>query len=154
MYKKYWPGIAMLETKAYPTDLVEGESALARKTLVYPPGCFVAKKADDVVGYLIAYPFPRGEIPHLTDRGQIDERFNLHLHDIVVATSYRQQGVAKGLLSNALSQAKQNGFLTASLVSVNNSKKYWQQQGFSLEKQASKSLGYGSNAYYMTLTLQ
>lgn len=154
MIKKYWPDIAALERAAYPVELVEGESALGSKTLCFSSGCFVAKNAEDVVGYLIAYPLPWGKIPHLAECGQVDERINLHIHDIVVATSYRNQAVARGLLSTVFSQAKKNNFLTVSLVSVNNSKDYWQRQGFHLEKHASRELGYGADAYYMTLTLQ
>lgn len=54
----------------------------------------------------------------------------LYLHDMAVSSDARGQGVATALLACAQQYAQQQKLRALTLVAVQNSASYWQQQGF------------------------
>ena len=82
----------------------------------------------------------------------------LYLHDMSVLPALAGQGVARMLVQQAFAAARQRGLRQAALVSVQNSRTYWERQGFSVcevtdAQQLIHLETYGEGALYMTAML-
>ena len=144
-------GVAAVAAIAFP-DHPEGQACFAERLALFPQLCFVLEDGGAVAGYLIAYPWPQGEIPPLdTMLGALpDDRSALYLHDLALLPGARGGGQAGAGIALLLEHARALGAASVSLVSVNASAAFWEAQGFAaVEAPAGKLASYGAGARYM-----
>ncbi len=139
----------------YPEDI---ETVKERLSL-FPAGCFVAYAKDRLLGYAISHPSVVGKPPALDSMlGSLPEDANcLFLHDIALTEASRGLGLGRSLLDRLKTAAQQANLGRIALVSVNNSRGYWQAQGFRVFEAdaalAVKLATYGDDAAYMVLEI-
>lgn len=134
---------------AFP-DHPEGRACFAERLALCPGLCFVLAEGSRVAGYLIAYPWPLGEIPPLdTLLGSLPEGRDAHyLHDLALLPEARGQGQAAAGLDMLFARIA----TPIALVSVNDSAAFWRPQGFVEVDRPDlrrKLASYGADARYM-----
>lgn len=148
-------GVVAVAAIAFP-DHFEDRACFEERRALFPQGCFVLANQAQVLGYVIAYPWPLGSIPPLNSLiGTLPEsRETLYLHDLALLPATRGHGYAKLIVERLATDAGASGAQTIALVSVNGSVPFWQGLGFEgLSDQASLSRkleSYGDGAAYMT----
>ncbi|MGH8493748.1 MAG: GNAT family N-acetyltransferase [Moraxellaceae bacterium] len=125
------PAVMRLQAQAYP-DLAESPAAIRSRMERAAQWCWVAEAGDDICAYLLTHPWQdiqppawNEPLPRLPTHGS---RF--YIHDLALGHAARGSGLAKNLISTALTQAKRAGFHEARLIAVQNSVVFWQRQGF------------------------
>ncbi|MFF5718621.1 GNAT family N-acetyltransferase [Streptomyces buecherae] len=149
-----WPALAALEERVYAgLGLSEGEAALRSRARVSPATCTVLDRAGDLVGYLLALPYPPFHSPDLshaeTATAAVPTR-NLHLHDLVVAPEHRGTGLARRLLRHLTAAARGAGHEQISLVAVAGSAPFWAGHGYRPHPEVPLPDSYGADAVYMS----
>lgn len=136
-------------------DHFEGLACFAERLRLCPELCFSLELAGEVEGYLIAYPWPDGEVPPLNSLlGALPaDRRAIYLHDLALAPAARGRGHAREALDRLVAAARSSGAQALNLVSVNGSQTFW--RGFGFETHDSpvlraKLASYGADARYMT----
>jgi ribosomal protein S18 acetylase RimI-like enzyme len=147
-----WDGITALEAAVYTeNDLSEGRAALESKAQASPDTCFVLDYDQRTVGYLLALPYPRYQYPDLTRQEQRPfHSDNLHLHDIVIAESFRGRGFATRLLGRLTATARAQRYERISLIAVAGSDTFWSANGYRVHDEVELPASYGKNAMYMS----
>jgi ribosomal protein S18 acetylase RimI-like enzyme len=151
-----WRGIVALEASAY-TELAlsEEQAALESRARASPGTCFVLDLGRQIVGYVLALPYPMFQYPDLTRTEEIVvPSSNLHLHDLVIAEDFRRRGLAKHLLRHLTATAGSRRYERISLVAVAGSETFWSGCGFRAHHEVAVPKGYGANAVYMSKTVQ
>lgn len=143
---------------AFP-DHFEARECFEERLSLFPEGCFALAGAEGVKGYLIAYPWPPGSVPPLDSLlGALPRgREAFYLHDLAFDPDVRGQGHARPVIARLAAQLRAGGARRIALVSVNNSRAFWQGMGFepiaSDATARSKLESYGSDATYMVREL-
>ncbi|MDX6354860.1 MAG: hypothetical protein QOF98_1763 [Streptomyces sp.] len=147
-----WSGIVALESSVY-TDfaLSEGRAALESRAHASPTTCFVLDLGLQVVGYVLALPYPMFQFPDLarTEESVFPSR-NLHLHDLVIAEEFRGRGLATHLLRHLTETAGSQEYERISLVAVAGSAAFWSAKGYRAHHEVALPGSYGTNAVYMS----
>lgn len=146
--------VAAVAAVAFP-DHFEDRACFEERLALFPAGCFVLASTAAVKGYLIAYPWPLGEIPPLNSPlGRLpEERAALYLHDLALGPAMRGLGHVRPILAQLGEVARTCGARRIALVSVNESASFWQRMGFQPRRGdpaiTSKLASYGDDATYM-----
>lgn len=149
-----------LQSKVYSAALVENEFYFKLRYQQVGEYFLAAKKQHQLIGYIVAFPWKRGDIPKnnapLCPIPTIRDCF--YLHDIGIDPAYQGQGVAQKLLSALIEQAKSKGLPRICLVAIEAAVVFWQKQNFiqiKLSPQMEKKLieSYGAGAQAMELEL-
>jgi len=133
----------------------ESEESLSSKFLASPETCYVVVRGVSVIGYIISLPWIFDHPPPLnTESCQIPVNPDcLYLHDLAIAPTGRGIGAADALVQQFFVELKRLGLPRASLIAVQNSKKYWQRHGFQVvsgnKGLDSKLTTYGEGIDYM-----
>jgi len=153
--EKSWDGILRIQEEAY-TDLPpEDVNILKSKWLSSPDTCSIySSNEDTILAYLLAHPWANDSPPILNEEVPINNRAsNLYLHDLALSNEARGKGIAKALVENLVSNAKQQGFIKVLLVAVQESHFFWAKYGFMVVDGAAICPSYGSAAKLMVLEL-
>jgi ribosomal protein S18 acetylase RimI-like enzyme len=147
-----WSGIVALEASAYTDSaLSEERAALESRARASPATCFVLDFEQQMAGYLLALPYPMFQYPDLT---RVEEKtfhsLNLHLHDLVIAESFRGRGLAKHLLHRLTVTAGSKMYEHISLIAVGGSETFWSANGYNAHPEVALPMSYGTNAVYMS----
>lgn len=147
-----WDGIAALESRAYTgLGLSEGRVALQSRARVSPGTCRALEVGPRLVGYVLALPYPMYRYPDLARPEQVAfSSSNLHLHDLVIAESFRRRGLGRRLLRHLTTSARARGYERISLVAVGGSATYWSARGFTAHQEVVRPDGYGPDVVYMS----
>lgn len=129
---------------------------------LFPSGCFTLYDQDlydDLVGYAVAYPICLFDPPPLDSLlGSLPLAADcLYIHDVALLPAWRKKGQGSTVVKLLKELARSKGTPWMSLVSIHDSRPFWEKQGFqtfhfvigsttSSEKIASQ----GSGAIYMT----
>jgi ribosomal protein S18 acetylase RimI-like enzyme len=148
--------IFVLQTLAFPPELVESEATFTLKLRAFPAGCLAAKVDNKLVGYLLTIPWLKNLVIEVnpTDLSQPEETDCLYIHDLAIDPQYRGMKLGNAMVAEARKIAQENGFEWMTLVAVKGADKFWEKFGFvvqaelSAENQAKLSV-YGSDAVYM-----
>jgi GNAT superfamily N-acetyltransferase len=142
-------GVVRVAGTAFP-DHFEDLACFAERLALSPDLCFVLDRDGGVEGYLIAYPWPRGEIPPLNSLlgGLPADHSNIYLHDLALAPRAQGGGWTRPVVETLAQAATEMGASTVSLVSVNESAAFWRRMQFETEPNA-KLASYGPDARYM-----
>ncbi len=139
----------------YPEDIAVLKDRLA----LFPAGCFVADGGETHLGYAVSHPSTIGKpAPLNTVIGALDKAADcLFLHDIALTQAARGLGLGRSLLEKLTDVATRQGLPRLALVSVNNSRAYWQAQGFRTfaadAALAAKLASYEADAAYMVFEI-
>ncbi|WP_294261737.1 GNAT family N-acetyltransferase [uncultured Sphingomonas sp.] len=136
--------------------LIEPADAFASR-IDHPAGyCLAARRAGELIGYLLAHGWPRGSPPAvgtILDPGAAREV--LFLHDLALAPAARGLRVGERLVAAALGAAHRDGLTEAELIAVEGAAAYWHRLGFAEAAMAptlaAKVAGYGDAARWMRL---
>ena len=146
-----------LQTAAYVPEMVEALALLrARRTCAADSAWLIYDKSGALAAYLMAYRSQRQRIAALGQdfpSSQVSDA--LYLHDLVVAPQMTGLGLGRKLVAHALAYARANGLGAACLVSVQQTRAFWESLGFiaqaslSPEQQANLQTYAGPAVYYI-----
>lgn len=140
-------------------DFPEDVAVLKNRLALFPAGCFVADGEEARLGYAVSHPSVIGKpAPLNTVIDALPKDADcLFLHDIALTEASRGRGLGLSLLDNLKVVATRHGFARLGLVSVNNSRAYWQARGFRVlaadDALMAKLASYEADAAYMTFDI-
>ncbi|HSC66083.1 MAG TPA: GNAT family N-acetyltransferase [Cellvibrio sp.] len=148
--------VIRIQADAYVEEILETEEIIQTRFRQAPHTAWVVERAGDVCGYLVGYRSVLGEVtPWGGEFVCKPDSTTLYLHDLAICKSAVGYGLGPKLVNHALAEMKQREFRSAALVSVQNTKSFWQKLGFAesghLDSvQKSNLTSYSSVAIYMT----
>lgn len=134
-----------IQAEAYAGYFLESAAVIAQRFDASPATAWVAEQKGQVRAYLVGYWSRVGNINPLNAPFSPSEDVDcLYLHDLALLKSAQGKGVAKQLIGAAAELALANNTQAIALLSVQNSKDFWQSFGFSefkdLDSQQRKNL--------------
>ena len=147
----HWFQIEQVQHAAYGDAFPESIAVLKSKVAASPQTCFVC--IDDqqvVVGYLISHPYHKGSTPKLHQTMTIIDSVHLHLHDLAITTTSQGQGLPTLLLNHLFTVLNTMTYQSISLISVQDSAKFWGKFGFISDNTLATPTTYGDNAVCMS----
>ena len=134
-------------------DLPESDYVFAERAKLFPQGCLVLVKDDEVCGYALSHPIRRHQPPALDSLLGImaPDADQYYIHDLAILPKFRGQGLAAEGLGKLLAVAQH--YPTTCLVSVYGTASFWARFGFvaePIDAVLSKKLhDYGEDAVYL-----
>lgn len=137
--------IELIQAEAYAGYFLESADVIAQRFNLSPSTAWVAEREGDVCAYLVGYWSKVGKINPLNAPFTLAENANcLYLHDLALLKVAQGFGVGRKLIQAATDYALQEAAEAIALLSVQNSKDFWQGFGFSeffdLDVQQQKNL--------------
>ena len=152
--------IFVLQTLAFPPELVESKAAFTLKLHAFPTGCLAAKVDNKIVGYLFTIPWLKNMVIEVnaSDLSQPGKADCLYIHDLAIDPQCRGMKLGNGLVAEGRKMAQENGFAWMTLVAVRGADRYWEKFDFVVQEEVSaenqtKLSDYGSDAVYMAAWL-
>lgn len=141
---KYIQAVEDLGTASYPDNYYEGQSSFKSKITGYPKGCYLARIDDDVIGYIISFPYILNEVYPINEHYvKVEHPSCLYIHDLCIDPKYRGAGIGRTLTETILATSD----IPKALVSVLNSEPFWKRFGFIPQRHFDY---YGGVGCYMT----
>jgi GNAT superfamily N-acetyltransferase len=146
--------IGTIAARIHP-DLPEHPEVFAEKMHLFPDGCLVLARDNDIVGYGLSHPWMQHRIPPL------DGFLNalpaaadcLYIHDVALLPECRGRGGARAYVAGIADLARGSGIGTLALVSVYATRPLWVRLGFGpVTPDAAlraRIASYGAGATYM-----
>lgn len=151
--------VIRIQAEAYIDEILEADEVIYTRFAQAPDTSWVVERAGEVCGYLVGYQSALGEVsPWGGEFAHKPESTALYLHDLAISKSATGCGLGPLLVNHALMEARQRELRAAALVSVQNSKSFWQKLGFNEcaqldEIQQHNLASYSGPAIYMTREL-
>lgn len=124
--------IGIIQAEAYAGYFLESNDVIAQRFNLSPTTAWVAEHESQVCAYLVGYWSNIGKINPLNAQFSFIDKPNcLYLHDLALLKSAQGFGLSKKLILAATECAMKNKAQAIALLSVQNSKKFWQGFGFS-----------------------
>jgi len=145
--------VVAIAATAFPNHF-EDRACFANRLSLYPQGCRVLADPAGLCGYLVAYPWRRGQVPPLNSLiGSIpDDADVLYLHDLALRPEIRGAGHARVAIEALSADARMAGWPAVALVAVNDAEAFWARRGFVTDPAPdlrTTLAGYGPDARYM-----
>lgn len=162
MKKEDLPQVMDVQKKTFGADLCEDYEVFLNRFDVFGQYFKVVMADDEVVGYMVCFPWKLGESPVNNQKfPDVLPKFDcFYLHDIALLKSQQGRGLAQKLISYAFQSALELGHQSLSLVSVKQSGDYWDKRGFTpLDNISPKKLEfiqliYGAGARLMVTSIE
>lgn len=120
-----------IQAECYVPHMNESAAVIALRLAAAPATNWVAELAGEVVAYLAAYPSLLGKVTPLGGCFEVPVTPDcLYLHDLAVSSRARGSGVGSALVRHARAVAVSTGLPHSALVSVQDSRQYWERQGY------------------------
>jgi ribosomal protein S18 acetylase RimI-like enzyme len=151
--------VIRIQAEAYIDEILETDEVIHARLLQAPDTAWVVEREGEVCGYLVGYQSALGEVtPWGSEFTHKQDSTALYLHDLAISKSATGCGLGPLLVNYALMQARQRELRDVALVSVQNSKSFWQKLGFNEntqldEIQQNNLASYSGPAIYMTRDL-
>lgn len=124
--------IEHIQEEAYAGYFLESADVIAQRFQLSPRTAWVAERDGQVCAYLVGYWSRVGKINPLNAPFALVEDANcLYLHDLALLKIAQGFGVGKKLIQAATEFALNESAAALALLSVQNSKDFWQGFGFS-----------------------
>jgi GNAT superfamily N-acetyltransferase len=124
--------IEHIQAEAYAGYFLESADVIAQRFHASPTTAWVAEREGMVCAYLVGYWSKVGKINPLNAPFTLVENANcLYLHDLALLKIAQGFGVGKKLIQAATEFALNEAAVGLALLSVQNSKEFWQGFGFS-----------------------
>jgi predicted N-acetyltransferase YhbS len=145
--------VLAVQAACYPPAMQEAAHVLRARLRASPHTVLVARDADGVCAYLFAYPSRLGKVTPLGGEFALPAMPDtLYLHDLAVAPRAAGKGVARLLVDAMLARA--GGLRHSALVSVQDSRRFWESLGYMPAAAAAAALAtYPQDALYMAKRL-
>ena len=129
-----WRYVDQIQKVAYAQYLLEDLTVLKEKAKVPGHFCFLVVElgSEDVIGYVLAHPYPEDKIPSLNTGHLVpsaNDVRNVFLHDMALDPSCAGKGVGKRVVSELLKKVKEQGYKSMTLIAVQSSDKFWNKAG-------------------------
>lgn len=151
--------VIRIQAEAYIDEILETDEVIHARFAQAPDTSWVVERAGEVCGYLVGYQSTVGEVsPWGSEFAHKPQASALYLHDLAISKSAAGCGLGPMLVNHALTEARESELRSVALVSVQNSKSFWQKLGFnevalSDEIQQNNLASYSGAAIYMTREL-
>ena len=147
--------VLAVQAACYPPAMQEAADVVLARLRASPDTVLVARDADGVCAYLFAYPSRLGKVTPLGGAFALPPvPDTLYLHDVAVAPRAAGRGLARGLVARLLERAALRGLVHAALVSVQDSRRFWESAGFACASGDAAALAtYPADAVYMARRL-
>ncbi len=123
--------VESIQAKAYAGYFLESADVIAQRFNLSPTTAWVAEFENDVCAYLVGYWSKAGKINPLNAPFALVENADcLYLHDLALLKSVQGLGIGKNLIHAATNYALEHAAQAIALLSVQNSKTFWQGFGF------------------------
>ncbi len=123
--------IEVIQAEAYADYFLESADIIAQRFNLSPTTSWVAEHKGDVCAYLVGYWSNVGKInPLNAPFTVVDNADCLYLHDLALLKAMQGYGLGRKLIQTAIDYALQNAAIAIALLSVQNSKTFWQEFGF------------------------
>ena len=148
--------VIRIQAEAYIDEILESDEVILERFATVPDTSWVVEGKQGVCGYLVGYLSHHGYITPWGDTFSHKKNADhLYLHDLAISTNAAGFGLGPKLVRYALEQAQARALRGASLVSVQDSKGFWQKLGFSeylqlMPAQKQHLDTYTGPAFYMT----
>jgi ribosomal protein S18 acetylase RimI-like enzyme len=149
--------VLAVQAGAYPPAMQEAADLLRARLRSAPSTALVACLGGAVCAYVFAYPSLLGRVTPL------DAPFapaaapdTLYLHDLAVAPHALGRGLARRMVARLLARAAADGLRHAALVSVQESRAFWESLGYREDEgrpPCAALASYPGAAIYMTRAL-
>ncbi len=145
-----------IQAECYVPHMNESAAVIGLRLAAAPATNWVAELAGEVVAYLAAYPSLLGKVTPLGGCFEVPVTPDcLYLHDLAVSSCARGSGVGSALIRKARAVAAAAGLSHSALVSVQNSRQYWERQGYRVmddltAPQSASLASYEAPGWYMT----
>ena len=153
------PRVLTIQRACYAPETVEAEAVIRRRLAVAPDTAWVAENEDGVCAYLVGYRSQFGKLTPLGgDFEPIADGDSLYLHDLAVSTEAAGSGAGRALIEHAWAQGRRSGLKYSALVSVQDSRAFWQKRGYQVianlgVEQRQRLATYAGPSYYMAREL-
>jgi len=126
-----WPAIDRIQRASFPATAVESQEVLRSIALHAPEFCLLAE-TDVPLAYVLAHPWRPDDLPPIQARlpGLPSGATSLFFHDLAVTPDARGAGLAQRLVEELLAWARRRELTGGSLVSVQDSRRFWERYGF------------------------
>lgn len=151
--------VIRIQAEVYVEEMHETDQVIRARFAQTPDTSWVVEREGNVCGYLVGYQSTLGNVSPLGAEFAHKPNANtLYLHDLAIDHSAKGFGLGPMMLNHALAEARQRQLGHAALVSVQNSKVFWEKQGFvanpELPQGQQQNLStYTGPAFYMSRTL-
>lgn len=151
--------VLRIQRACYVPHMNESRSVIEHRLAAAPDTAWVAERAGKIVAYLAAYPSSLGKVTSLGGRFNVPVTADcLYLHDLAVSPEVRRSGAGPMLLRRAWHAAGLIGLTHSALVSVQDSKLFWEKYGYRVAEdlvpeQQNNLASYGAPSWYMTRRL-
>jgi GNAT superfamily N-acetyltransferase len=153
--------VSKVQKETFTQDLCELHSVLLNRFETFGQYFHVAKNGEELIGYMIAFPWKSGETPVNNQNfpKMIPTPDCFFIHDITLLPAARGTGLARSMIEKACETGRLLGFKTISLVAVAQSGNYWDKNNFleymdiSIEKKNALIANYGKGSRLMQKTL-
>lgn len=123
--------VLQVQSEAYVADMVESAAVFAARLAKTPDTAWVVEGAHGVCGYLMGYLSVAGSVtPWGSDFFHTPDGDHLYLHDLAISQSAVGCGLGPLLVNHALQQMAERQLNGAALVSVQDSRRFWEKLGF------------------------
>jgi len=123
--------VMRIQEDAYARHFLESPDIIAQRFNLSPDTAWVAERNLEVCAYLVGYWSQVGKVNPLHAPFSVVENADcLYLHDLALLASAQGSGLAKKLIEIATEYAIQSSVKSLALLSVQNSKAFWQKFGF------------------------
>jgi GNAT superfamily N-acetyltransferase len=149
------PAAARLQDICYPPALRDSGPALHSRIALRDHCCVVATAGDDMLGYILAHPWPtmNPPLPDTVLRPPADGKLIHYIHDLSVDPRARSSGVGRKLVAMSHAMARASGLAWSELIAIDGAAPYWLALGYDVlpmdGRIARKVASYGSEALYL-----
>lgn len=151
------PSVNKLAARIHP-DYPEDDAVFAERLRLYPDGCLVLTRGEEIAAYVVSHPWRHGEPPALNALlGALPATSTTYyIHDLALAPEVQGTGAGSEIVAVLAERARAAGIASMSLIAVNGSAQFWQRQGFARMRDVpleEKLRSYGEGAQFMTRAL-
>ncbi len=150
------PDVMGIQAECYLPHMNESAAVIGLRLAAAPTTSWVAELEGKIVAYLTAYPSLLGKVTPLGGHFEIPSDADcLYLHDLAVSRRARGCGAGTALILQARMVANAAGLGSSALVSVQDSRTYWENQGYRVQDtlapaQRAHLAAYNAPGWYMT----
>ena len=149
--------VLAVQASCYPPALQEPAAVVLARLRAAPSTTLVACRSGTVCAYLFAYPSRLGRVTPLdAPFAPAPAPDTLYLHDLAVAPQALGRGLGRRLAQRLLLHAGARGLTHAALVSVQDTRRFWEGLGFeaaAARPPCAALATYPEGAVYMTRRL-
>ena len=151
--------VIRIQAEAYIDEILETDEVILARFKQTADTSWVVERAGEICGYLVGYYANLGEVsPWGYEFSHKSDANTLYLHDLAISRSATGYGLGPLIVKHALEHAQRRTVSHAALVSVQNSKRFWEKLGFStvenlLQAQHQHLATYAGPAFYMAKPL-